>query len=92
LPGLTSLATHISYRAPAFFDDELRVFIEPGGLGRASIQLGFRMICEGDGRLVAEGHGTLVGYDYDAGRSQPIPDELRERLAAISACPAAAGR
>ena len=38
------------------------------------------MHAEGDGRLVAEGWGTLVGYDYGAGQARRIPDELRERL------------
>ena len=78
--GFIFAECQISYRTPAFFGEELRVFVEPQRLGRSSLRLGFRMVCEGDGRLVADGHGTLVGYDYDAGRSQPIPDELRERL------------
>lgn len=30
--------------------------------------------------LVAEGHGVLVGYGDAAGRSIPLPDELRDRL------------
>jgi hypothetical protein len=29
---------------------------------------------------VADGWGTLVGYDYTAGRAEPIPDALRERI------------
>jgi len=29
---------------------------------------------------VADGWGTLVGYDYEAGRAQPIPDNLRARI------------
>ncbi len=70
----------IAYRSPAFFGEDLRTFIEPGELRRSSLRLDFRMVCEGDERLVADGYGTLVGYDYDAGRAQPIPDELRERL------------
>jgi acyl-CoA thioester hydrolase len=38
------------------------------------------MRTDGDDRLVAEGWGTLVGYDYGAGKPQPIPDVLRERV------------
>jgi len=71
---------HIAYRAPAFFDDELRISIEPGELRRSSLRLDFRMVAESDGRLVAEGYGVLVGYDYAAGRAQPVPDALRARL------------
>ena len=71
---------HISYRAPAFFNDDVRVLIEPGELRRSSLRLDFRMVAEGDGRLVAEGYGVLVGYDYAAGRAQPVPEEVRARL------------
>jgi len=35
-------------------------------------------------RGVADGYGVLVGYDYEAGRSRPLPDELRERLGAAA--------
>jgi acyl-CoA thioester hydrolase len=44
---------------------------------RSSIRLGFEMRVEEGDRLVADGWGTLVGYDYEAGRAQPIPDEFR---------------
>ena len=31
-------------------------------------------------RLIAEGHGILVGYDYESGQTVPLPDALKERL------------
>ena len=31
-------------------------------------------------RLIAEGHGILVGYDYDRGETVPLPDALKKRL------------
>ena len=76
---------HIAYRAPAFFDDRLRVFVEPGELRRSSLRLDFRMVAEADGRLVADGYGVLVGYAYAAGSSQPVPDKVRARLEAAGA-------
>jgi acyl-CoA thioester hydrolase len=44
------------------------------------VRIAFRMVCEGDERLVAEGWGTLVGYDYGAGRAAPFPEAIAERL------------
>ena len=38
------------------------------------------MRVESDDRLVADGWGTLVGYDYETGRAQPIPDAFRARI------------
>ena len=78
--GFIFAECHISYRSPAFFDDEIRTYIRPAELRRSSLRLDFEMRAESDGRVVADGWGTLVGYDYDAGRAQPIPDELRERV------------
>jgi acyl-CoA thioester hydrolase len=80
--GFIFAECRISYRSPAFFGDELRTFIEPAELRRSSLRLDFRMTRDGDGRLVADGYGVLVGYDYSGARAQPIPDELRERLTA----------
>jgi hypothetical protein len=31
-------------------------------------------------RLLAEGYGVLVGYDYEAERSAPLPEGLKARL------------
>ncbi len=75
----------ITYRSPAFYNELIRTDIRPGRVGRSSLQLDFEMRTEGDDRLVAEGYGVLVGYDYAAGRSQPLPAELRERLVVESA-------
>ena len=43
------------------------------------------MVCEADERLLAEGWGTLVGYDYAASRSAPLPEAMVERLRAEGA-------
>jgi acyl-CoA thioester hydrolase len=49
---------------------------------RSSLRVEFAMHSEADERLLAEGYGVLVGYDYGAGESRPLPDELREKLQA----------
>ena len=78
--GFIFAECHISYRAPAHFGEHVRTAIRPGRLGNASFRLEFTMTADEDGRLLAEGYGVLVGYDYEAGRSKPIPDVLRDRL------------
>jgi acyl-CoA thioester hydrolase len=79
--GFIFAECHIAYRAPAFFDDEIRTWIRPVELKRSSLRLEFEMRVESDGRLVADGWGALVGYDYGAGKSRPLPDDVRERIA-----------
>ena len=48
---------------------------------RSSLRLEFEMRVESDDRLVADGWGALVGYDYAAGKSTPLPDAIRKRVA-----------
>ena len=78
--GFIFAECHINYRAPAHYNELIRTSIRPVELKRSSLKLGFEMRAEGEDRLVAEGWGTLVGYDYEAGRAQPIPDAFRERV------------
>ena len=78
--GFIFAECHVAYRGPAFFDDVIRTYIWPAELRRSSLRLAFEMRTENDDRLVAEGWGTLVGYDYGAGTPQPIPQVLRGRV------------
>jgi acyl-CoA thioester hydrolase len=78
--GFIFAECHINYRAPAFFGDDIRTYVWAGELRRSAVRIDFEMIVEGDGRKVAEGWGMLVGYDYVAGKAQPLPESLREVL------------
>ena len=80
--GFIFAECHIAYRSPASFGEEIRTFVEPSEVRRSSVRLDFSRTAEGDGRLLAEGYGVLVGYDYAAGQAKPLPEAVRERLAA----------
>lgn len=80
--GLIFAECKIHYRAPAFFDEEIRTCIRPGEIRRSSARLEFAMFAVGDERLLADGYGVVVGYDYAAGRSMPLPDAFRAALGA----------
>ena len=58
-------------------------FIDSSSLG--VLISAHRRLSARDGRLVAEGWGTLVGYDYVAGRATPFPERVAERLRAEGA-------
>jgi acyl-CoA thioester hydrolase len=70
----------VHYRAPAFFDEEIRTCVRPAEIRRSSVRIDFAMHALGDERLLAEGYGVLVGYDYAAGRAMALPDEVRAAL------------
>jgi acyl-CoA thioester hydrolase len=71
---------HIRYRAPAYFDEEVRTAIRPSTLERSSFRTEFEMRAGRDDRLLADGYGTYVGYDYVAEEAQRLSPEIRERL------------
>ena len=75
--GFIFAECHIAYRSPAFFDEDIRTYVWPAEIRRSSVRLNFEMRSEGDGRLVSEGWGTLVGYDYAAERAETLPAEVR---------------
>jgi acyl-CoA thioester hydrolase len=76
--GFIFASCKIDYRSPAHFDEEVAIRVRPADIGTKSLKLEFEMAV-GE-RLIAEGHGVLVGYDYEAQRTVPLPDALKERL------------
>jgi len=80
--GLIFAECRINYRAPAFFGEQIRTCIRPGEIRRSSARLEFAMFAVGEERLLAEGYGVVVGYDYSAGRSMPLPEDFKAALAA----------
>ena len=77
--GLIFAECHINYRSPAHFDDQVAIECSVSDVARSSFRVPFRMSV-GD-RLVAEGYGVLVGYDYAAQRAAHLPEAMRARLA-----------
>ena len=78
--GMIFAETHVRFASPGFYEDDVRVDVRPEELRRSSVRIAFQMVCEGDGRLIAEGWGTLVGYDYEHGRAAPFPETIAERM------------
>lgn len=76
--GLVLAECHIAYRSPVHFDEEVAIGCWVAEVRRSAFKLGFDMRV-GE-RPAADGWGWLVGFDYSAQRSQPLSDELRDRL------------
>ena len=80
--GLIFAECHINYRSPVYFDEEVAVECSIGEVRRSAFQVKFAMRVEE--RLAADGYGWLVGFDYGADRSRPLPDSFREVLDAAA--------
>lgn len=78
LGGLILARVEIDFRAEMRPGDEVAIGSRCARVGTKSFELEHELRV-GD-RLVAEARSVLVGYDYAAGASVPVPDELKERL------------
>ena len=76
--GLIFAECHINYLAPGHYGELLEITIRPEEIKRSSFRVAFAMRV-GD-RLLAEGWGALVGYDYAAGTAMPLPAVVRDAL------------
>ena len=76
--GFIFAECHINYRAPVHYDQQVGISCSVSDVARSSFRVPFEMHV--DTRLVAEGYGVLVGFDYTRERAMPLPDALRERL------------
>jgi acyl-CoA thioester hydrolase len=74
----------VDFRAPALWNDLLAVKVRPIAIGNSSWTYEYEIeLREGDRerkKLIAEGKTVQVAFDYQAGRSIPIPNELRVAL------------
>ena len=76
--GMIFAETHVNFRSPGFYEEHLTTQVRIDEVRRSSVRLQFRILA-GE-RLVAEGWGTLVGYDYAANRASPLPELIAARL------------
>ncbi len=76
--GMIFAEAHINYRSPVEYDEEVAIGCSVGEVRRSAFRMDFAMHV-GE-RLVAEGYGWLVGFDYEEQTARRLPPELREAL------------
>ena len=70
----------IDYRSPVAMGELIDVSVRCISMRRSSFVLGFTLNARKDGRLVAEAQNVVVFYDYAAGKSQPLPENIRRQI------------
>lgn len=76
-------ATSCQYLSPLTHPDEVIVEAWIKAVGRTSFTVGHQVKSVTQDRVVAEGDGVVVNYDYERGEKTPIGDKLRARLVAL---------
>lgn len=78
--GPALAAAHLNFRRQVHYPAELDVRTRTTEIGRSSFRMDYEIVHRGTEERVADGHGVIVWVDYDAGRSIPLPDGLRESI------------
>ncbi len=78
-------AISCSFKRQVTYPDRIRVGTRVSRIGNSSLVMNHVIWSEQHGDNVAEGTSTVVHFDYGAGKSVPIPDEIRRKIAEIEA-------
>lgn len=72
----------VRFRRRVFYPDTLRVAVRVSRLGKKHFEMEYEARSR-DGELVSSGTTTQIMYDYGAGASKPIPDDVRREIEAL---------
>jgi acyl-CoA thioester hydrolase len=78
--GVILADLQITFHAPIEWGTTVKVGVRTTRLGNKSLHLEQAIIDADNGNLYATGKVVLVAYDYQAGKSIPIPDDWREKI------------
>ena len=76
--GFPAVRVHVDFRRPLAYGDTVIVAMETARIGRASLEMRYRLRKEGEEEIVAEGRVTTVTTNMATFRPRPLPAELRE--------------
>ena len=82
-PPLIVAEARIRYVSQAKIGDPLEIEISVAEIRTKGFSFHYRIVDARDDRLIAEGDTVQVAFDYDAGRTMPIPPEMRAGLEAM---------
>ncbi|MEN8242796.1 MAG: thioesterase family protein [Chloroflexota bacterium] len=78
--GLIMADLQITFHAPIMWGSTVKVGVRTTKLGNKSLHVEQCIIDSESGALYATGKVVLVTYDYHAGKSIRIPDEMRAKI------------
>ena len=82
-PPVIVAEARVKYVSPANIGVPLEIELSVKEIRTKGFSFGYRIVDARDDRLIAEGETVQVTYDYEAGRTMPIPPALRKALEAM---------
>lgn len=78
--GVILAEVHITYFAPIYFGQDIKVGVHPVKLGNKSMTWDQNIVDRGSGKELAKGAVVIVTYDYRTSQTIPVPQEWRKRI------------
>lgn len=78
--GVILADVHITYLAPVYFGEQIKVGVQPVKLGTKSMTWAQDIVDVETGKELAKGEVILVTYDYKEEKTINIPHEWREAI------------
>lgn len=72
--------TSCRYKFPLTYPDRISVGARSDNLGEDRFTQHYVVVSHRHGRVAAAGEGTIVTFDYTAGRKAPIPERVRRGI------------
>jgi acyl-CoA thioester hydrolase len=76
-------STTCDFLVPLTYPDMLRVDVGIVKVGNTSFTMAYRVFSTQQATQAARGQAVCVWYDYGTARSAPVPDDVRQRIAAL---------
>ena len=77
--------TRCRYRFPVTFPDRITATVSVREIGEDRFVMDYRLYSDRHTRLVAEGEGTIVCYDFNVGAKTEIPGAVRAAIEELEA-------
>lgn len=78
--GVIVANAQVNFLSPVFFGQNLRVGVRVTHLGNKSMDMEYSLLDVDNNQELANGSTVLVAYDYQSGKTVPVPEEWRERI------------
>ena len=81
--GVILAEARVTFHAPVQFGMPAKVGVRIGKIGNKSMTVEQNIVRADTGEVMATGQVILVAFDYHTNKSQPVPDEMREKISAF---------
>ncbi len=78
--GIVIAEIKCTYKFPAYYGDELRVYTKVTSMRNKSFEMAYLIVEEKSGKVIAEGSSIQVAFDTNTKRSVKIPLEIKTRI------------